>query len=385
MTEFYSPLGGGVRRYLTNKARWLAAHAQIEHVIVVPGPERRSDLFHGARLHVLAGPSVPASPGYHLLTAWGDLEEVLRREAPDIVEVGSPFLAAWGVRFARFVSNTVLAFYHSDLHGYYVEHALAHLPLSARRVLGSALDAYLRATFGRSALVIAPSRYAAARLEQAGIRRVAVAPHGVDLDTFSPRRRDPSWRSAQGLGNAVVLLYTGRLSTEKRLDAVLAALPALHARYGVVFVAIGAGHLRPKLQELERESPACVRVLPYASDSLELARIYASADLYVAPCPYETFGLGALEAMASGLGIVGANAGAVPELLAGGAFSRTFQPGDPGSLTQAVGALLALPRAEVAAAARSAAQAYSLDRSFGRLLELYRSRAPERRKTLEAR
>src|SRR5258708_12337159 len=69
-------------------------------------------------------------------------------------------------------------------------------------------------------------------------------------------------------------------------------------------------------------------VLPFEADRSRLARAYASADLFFAPCPYETFGLAALEAMASGLPVVGVAAGGIGRLLVGADRGRAHPGGD---------------------------------------------------------
>src|SRR5260370_30737119 len=94
-------------------------------------------------------------------------------------------------------------------------------------------------------------------------------------------------------------------------SVVLEALPQVHTSLGLRLVVIGEGHLRPRLERLARERPSMLCVLPFEADRSRLPRAYAAADLFFAPCPYETFGLAALEAMASGLPVVGVAAGGV--------------------------------------------------------------------------
>ncbi|MDH4046105.1 MAG: glycosyltransferase, partial [Gemmatimonadota bacterium] len=100
LTEFFSPLGGGVRTYLSAKARWFAGREDHSHVLVVPGARDAKREWLGSTRYEIGGPPAPASPGYHILTGWGRLRRILERERPDVVELGSIYLAPWFLRQA---------------------------------------------------------------------------------------------------------------------------------------------------------------------------------------------------------------------------------------------------------------------------------------------
>ncbi|MBE0594318.1 MAG: glycosyltransferase [Gemmatimonadales bacterium] len=209
---------------------------------------------------------------------------------------------------------------------------------------------------------------------RAGLPEPHVVPMGLDLVRFRPERRDPSWRAEVSVHHdRPVGLYVGRLAGEKDIDVLISALPELHRRTGMTVVMLGEGRLRPRLEALTRQHPEWLRVLGFETDRDRLARAYATTDVCFAPCPHETFGLAALEAAACGARVVGAGSGAVGELLDGSAWGKTFIPGDPPSLVEAVVVALALDREAVAREARRAAQEYSWDRTFTQLFEVYRN------------
>ena len=207
-----------------------------------------------------------------------------------------------------------------------------------------------------------------------GVPRTTVVPLGVDTDLFHPARRDPGWKQEIGAAaSQPVALYVGRLSAEKGLGVVLDALPGVHAATGLRLVLIGEGHLRRRLERAARTRPEMLGVLPFESDRARLARVYASADLFVAPCPYETFGLAALEAMASGLPVVGVGAAGIGRLLKHASWGRTYRAGDPDDCARAMRQLLTLDLATAGREARAVAvERYGWDRTFGELLDLYR-------------
>jgi len=358
VTEFYSPQGGGVRTYLAEKARWLAPRHDVQHVIVVPSNRTAVDQWERSRAYLVRGPAVPASPGYHFLVAARSVADIVRREQPDVIEVGSPYFAPWlARRAARGTRARLVAFVHENPRLY------------AGRAAGL-VARYLRAAHSGFDLAVAAG---ADNLVGLGVPRTAVVPLGVDTALFHPARRDPGWKPEIGAAaEQSVALYVGRLSAEKGLNLVLDALPALHAVTRVRLVLIGEGHLRRRLERAARRRPAMLTVLPFEPDRARLARAYASADLFVAPCPYETFGLAALEAMASGLPVVGVGAAGIGRLLERADWGRTYRVGDAGDCARALRELLALDLRAAGRRARAVAvERYGWDRTFSDLLALY--------------
>jgi alpha-1,6-mannosyltransferase len=379
ITEFYSPWGGGVRAYLAAKAEWLAGRSDVEHTIVVPGPHDGERVLGRSRVLVVGGPAVPKSPGYHLLAGRRRVHRIFAEVGPHVVEVGSPFLAArWALSAARAMSRrpALVGFYHSDARRVYVEYGLRRLPAPVRRLAGEGLDRYLARLYSRFDLVVAASRTSERALLGLGIERVERIPLGVNLETFHPRRRDPAWRrEVKAPDGAPLVLYAGRLATEKNLAVVMRALPLLRRRWHAHLVLMGEGHLRPEIERLAARHPEQLSLLPFEADRARVARALASADVFVAPGPWETFGLAALEALASGLPVAGAAAGGIGELLEGVPWARTFDPNDPGALCDAVGWLLEHCPAPVVHAHHWVAAGYDQDRMFQRLVERYRAMA----------
>ena len=122
-----------------------------------------------------------------------------------------------------------------------------------------------------------------AELEARGFERLILWSRGVDLDLFRPRRM-------RLFGEGPVFLYVGRIAVEKNLKAFLdLGLPGRK-------VLVGDGPQRPELERLYPEA-----VFAGSKEKEDLARAYASADVFVFPSLTETFGLVLIEALASGL------------------------------------------------------------------------------------
>jgi alpha-1,6-mannosyltransferase len=331
-TLFFSPTSGGVKRYLTAKHAWLRAHTSWQHSIVVPGD--REQIERGG-LCLLRGRRVPGTFDYRLPLdprRWRDLVDRLE---PDLIEAGDAFHPAWcSASVAARRGIPVVAFYHSSL-PQILRHRLGRL---AER----AAQRYVRWLYERFDAVLAPSRLACEMLRGFGVPRVIHQPLGVDASVFHPARALPDLRERIGVPSGTrVLVYAGRFSEEKNLPVLLEAFRRLGRPYHLLL--IGGGRCS--------RLAANVTLLPYRSDSSELARWIASADALVHAGTRETFGLVILEAMACAIPVVAARAGALPELV----DERVGVLAEPcaASMADAVAALYGADRHALGTAARA--------------------------------
>jgi phosphatidylinositol alpha 1,6-mannosyltransferase len=263
---------------------------------------------------------VPGYPTFRLGLPTPKTRRAITRHGTEIVHLASPVaLGAWGSRVASayHLGRPTVAFawrWLRDIHN----------------------------TAGRT---LAPSSVTAADLRAHGLERVELWGRGVDAERFHPARRDQRLRAEIAPGGEVIVGYVGRLAAEKRVDLLtaLAHLP------GVRLAVTGGGPMEEDLRA----------VLPTASflgmrHGEDLARIYASLDIFVHTGPFETFGQTLQEAAASGLPVIAPAAGGPLDLVADGVTGYLVTPGDPGALTAAVSRLAADPalRAQFSHAAR---------------------------------
>jgi alpha-1,6-mannosyltransferase len=365
-TLFYSPTSGGVKRYLTAKHAWLAAHTSWEHTILVPGAR---DHVERGGVCTLSGYPVPGTFNYRLPLnprRWTNLMSALE---PTLIEAGDAFHPAWCARRVAQRRGIPLAgFYHSNLP-----------QIIGRRCGGAltepALGRYVRWLYEGFDVVFAPSRVMCGYLNDIGVHHTMLQPLGVDAGVFHPQRRSDTLRARLGLTRqARVLVYAGRFAEEKNLPVLLQAFARLGAPYHLLLIG-GARATRPA---------ANVTMLPYRGDSVELAGWIASADALVHAGTKETFGLVILEAMACARPVVAARAGAFPEFV-DESVGVLAEPDSAAGMAEAIAALYERDIEALGAAARARVlKHFTWHRAFHTQFSAYASLAGRHRQSVPA-
>ncbi|MFO7565309.1 MAG: glycosyltransferase family 1 protein [Enhygromyxa sp.] len=342
------------------RARLLAGDRLM---VLAPGAARPRVEPAGCFVPLPAVP-IPVQPEYRFaLGIPAAARRMLERFEPELIHVGSPDLAGLAaLEFASAHGIPVVASYHSEIARY-----LRYLPGLAAPfgpTLERAVWRWIRWFYGRCRHVYAPSASMLEALRARGITaELRLWGRGVDTRRFAPERRSMSWRQRLGVADVQPLIgFVARLRWEKGLSTLAGVLERLaelrpdHAS----FIA-GDG---PARAELERRCPN-TRFLGELGVA-ELARAYASADLFLYPSATETFGNVTLEAMASGLPTICADAPGSRSLVIPGETGELLPPGDVEGFAAAAAALLDDPRqrAAMGRAARARAEARSWERAI---------------------
>ncbi len=312
-------------------------------------------------------PSLPfwAYPEHRLaLPLQPRVRRELRQWRPTVVHAASPFglgLAARGA--ARALGVPFVTSYHTNWSAYSSYYL--------RGSLRGAAWPYLRWFHNAGVRTYCPTRAVQRDLAGRGFRHTAIWSRGVDRSAFSPSFRSQALRDRLGVADDMVLaIYVGRLGVEKGLDVALAGLQSvMRAVPGrVKFAIAGDG---PYGEEARRRAPADTLFMGRLTGA-ELSEFYASADVFVFPSETDTFGNVLLEAMASGLAVVGADVGPTRELLADHT-GVMFRPGDAASLAEQLLELVASPerRRVLARHAVAFARQCTWDRVFDALVADY--------------
>lgn len=378
ITKFFGPTTGGIRTYLLEKSSFVQQHPELRHVIVVPGEKDLVTEDGGTRWYHLAGPPIPTQAPYRFLLSRKKFAAILEEERPDIIEVGSPYLVPWIARRAAGPLNIPLVwFFHTNFPRIIAPRLDRGGVL--RRAAGRLANRYVERLVPVFDAAVGASRMAVDALRRAGFRRVEQIPLGVSLSVFHPRRKEYASRTRQsrGLPEGPLAIFSGRLAREKELGLVIDAWPAVEKATGATLVLVGDGPSRAYLQG--RSKASRVVWLPYEQDREQLADLLAAADVYLAPGPAETFGLSALEALASGVPVVASDQGAVRELIeASGAGVVNPEP-TANAMAESIIALLGQDLPRLGARGRQYAELHHpWERAFDRLFGFYRRVVAER-------
>ena len=266
-------------------------------------------------------------------------------------------LGASAVSAARALGLPVTSSFHTNFHAYTRHYGFAPLH---RAALG-----WLRRVHNRTQRTFAPTPELCAELSALGFVGLGVLSRGVDTGQFTPAKRAPDLRAAWGAGpEDPVVLHAGRMAAEKNFPLLFRAFAAMgRVNPRCRFVLVGDGPLRAGFA---REHPECI--FPGFIPREELARHYASADIYIHASLTETFGNVLTEAMASGLAVAGFDYAAARLFVRDGENGLTVPCDQPDALVAAALQLAtqAPLRARLGAAARTTIEPQSWDNVIAR-------------------
>jgi len=356
-TETFLPRVDGIVTRLTHTIVELQ-RAGDEVLVIAPKKPGLPDEYAGAQ--VVGMPSMPflLYPDWRLSSPFPATKTyaALATFQPDLIHTVSPFAVGLGaIGYARRHNKPLIASYHANI-ATYARHY--HL-----RVVEGFLWWYLRSLHLQAQLTLATSRPIQAELRARGFGRIELWEPGVDAKLFHPRPQDDPMRVAMrerltdGHSEAPLLLYVGRLAAEKSLERLL---PALRHLPGVRLAFVGDGPAAGATRRMFAGQPVVFAGQLFGE---ELAAAYAAADVFTLPSSTETLGFVAIEAMASGVAVVGARRGGLPDIVAHGETGLLFDPDAPATpdgLVPALKRLLASPaeRERMGHAARQRAEGW---------------------------
>lgn len=319
VTDTFPPDINGVARTLHTLAGGLAKRGHAVEVITTTAGAATENAATGLRISRVTSFSLPGYRGVRLgIASKHRMASAIRAGRPDAlyVAVETP-LGMNTIRAARDCGIGVVSGFHTNFHSYTRDY---HVP-----VLRDLLARYLRYVHNRTARTLAPSEGTAAQLRELGVHNVGVMGRGVDTELFNPTRRDEALRRQWGADDATpVALFVGRVAAEKNLPLAVKTFQQLRRdRPACRCVFVGDG---PKAAWLREAHPEFIHA--GARTGEDLARHYASADLFVFPSLTETFGNVLLEAMASRLVTLSFDYAAALQIVRHGENGFKAVPGD---------------------------------------------------------
>ncbi|MGQ4378532.1 glycosyltransferase family 4 protein [Streptomyces sp. SAS_267] len=353
VTESFPPDVNGVAHCALQTARHLVdrGHAPL---VVAPATSPRSPASPDqggtptgngpdalAPCPVVRVPSLPL-PGYPQVRVALPSRRVaaaITEHRADIVHLASPFiLGVRGMAAASRLGIPAVAVYQTDLAGYARTYISAGEATAWRRI---------RSVHAAADRTLAPSSAALRDLEAHGVPRVRLWARGVDTVRFRPGHRDEALRRELAPNGELIVGYVGRLAPEKHVE-LLSGVCELN---GVRVVVVGDG---PSEATLRGVLPGAVFLGRRTGG--ELARIFASLDVFAHTGPFETFCQTVQEAMASGVPVVAPAAGGPLDLVAHGRTGLLVPPRDSAAVREAVRTLAADPALRAAYGAAGHAQ-----------------------------
>lgn len=355
VTESFLPQVNGVTNSVRRVLEHLAAAGHDAEVVAPTGPET----YAGFPVTHARGAALPFYADFRIgLETRRRLRATMQRFAPDVVHLASPAtLGHQAARAARRLGIPTVAVYQTDLVGFAERY---QVPGGARAMEGLTRRIHLGVD-----RTLAPSTASIDQLRRLGVPEVHRWPRGVDQVLFDPARRDEALHAELAPGGEVLVGYVGRLAPEKELG-LLAHVDRLP---GVRLVLVGGGPDEARLRDLLPRA-AFLGVL----HGEELARTYATLDVFVHTGRHETYCQSAQEALASGVPVVAPRAGGPVDVVTDTVTGFLHEPGDADALVSCVERLVTQPllRRRMALAARESVRERTWQAVNELLVEHYR-------------
>ena len=306
VTETYPPEVNGVALTVQGLESGLRARS---HEVLLVRPRQPTDADTETGTLLVRGARLPRYPGLKFgFPATGNLMQRWSAAPPDAIYVATEGPLGWSaLRAARKLGIPAATGFHTRFDQYLRDYGLPFLEGTALR--------WMRRFHNGGDATLVPTRELAAFLQSKGFDQIVRLARAVDAQNFDPSRRDVALRREWGVtDDGLAVIYLGRIAAEKNLDLAVRAFRQLQrARPKARFVWVGDG---PARKQLAQEHPDFI--FCGVQRGAEVARHFASADLFLFPSHSETFGNTTLEAMASGVATVAFDYGAAREHMRNG-------------------------------------------------------------------
>lgn len=239
---------------------------------------------------------------------------------PDIIHSTSPGIMCFGaLATARLLSVPLVFSYHTHVPAYVPKYTFSFLvePMwSVIRFLHRSADHTLTTSHALARELLTHGAGSSGKM--------GVWPKGVDAAAFSPKHKSDAMRKllSDGETKKPLIVHVGRLGAEKNLELLK---PILKRLPGVRLALVGDGPMRA---ELEKGLSGLPVVFAGQMQGEKLSQAYASGDIFITPSESETLGNVVLEAMASGVPVVAARAGGIPDIVQENKTGLLFDPGN---------------------------------------------------------
>lgn len=252
----------------------------------------------------------------------------VRKNRPDIIHTHTPFGVGWEAVIAAKLFNIPLVGTHHTFYDKY----LGHVKLNYDWAKGFSWK-YVNFYYDRCDAVISPSRSLALGFKNSGLSNpVEIIINPIDTELFRPVTSGSTklaLKESLGIGRKS-LVYMGRVSYEKKIDQVVKGFAlALKKDPELGLVIVGEGPERGEIESLVKELGISDNVLFTGfKRGDDLVQVLQANDIFITASDSENMPLSILEAMATGLPVIGANALGIPEIVEDNVNGFLFEPGN---------------------------------------------------------
>lgn len=350
----------------------LVAFLESQNIpVLVFGPSiKNPPIDHEGELVVT--PSIPMLvPGreeYRIATRFpGSARKRLEEFKPTLIHIATPDgLGIGALKWARKNSVPVVTSYHTHFLSYTKYYSLYLKPVE------KPFKMFMKWFYGKCEHTYVPSQSMIDELITEGIPgEKRIWARGINTELFSPDKRDMEWRRSVGFADDdIVVTFVSRLVWEKELGTFIESVRLLKkSNPKVRALVVGDGPAKEEAQKKLTEG----HFTGFATGE-ELARAYASADIFLFPSHTETFGNVTLEAMASGLPCVVADAIGSKSLVEDGVNGFLGKKEDVNDFTKQLDKIVSNPdlRAQMGKVSREKALGYKWENINAGLVNNYR-------------
>ena len=370
IANMYGPKSGGLRTTMNELS---LQYAQSGHtaLLIVPGKKDSYESNGAVSRVTIAAPQIPFSGGYRIILNRRKVIGRLQDFRPDILEISDRTTLLTVARWARSRGIPTTFFAHERVDGI-VRSFARHLPY--QETLVRQWNRRTRDSVGR---IVATTNFAAEEFEQLGLKvdhspkaKLVSVPLGVDLEKFDPRVREVENKAFAYFPDNYIFACT-RLSKEKDPFFLLEIAQELKMRGNATpLVIAGSGPLESKMKQIIDRDSLNVLLLGFVSDRNALSYLMSRATTFLAVGPIETFGLAALETLASGTPVICRSEAAISEIIcqeSGRALTRSAS-----TWADAIVEFNGLDREVTRANARARAEKFTWKETADQLLRFYR-------------
>ena len=313
IANLYGPKSGGLKTAMNSIAQ---EYTNLGHdvMLIVPGERDLVTKKPFGTVVEIKAPIIPFSGGYRIIFDTNKVKEELKKFAPSFLEISDRTTLLRLADWAK-TESIDTAFYAHERVDKVVSAFLPFLPFKKPLI-----DYANQKIANKVDHIIATTEYAATEFRRLNLSnnvnsKLAILPLGVDLKQFTPENFNSELRTNIGSGVKIILACT-RFSKEKDPGFLLDIARACKMNgTQIQLVIAGSGPLAKKLVTNAEKEGLPVSFIGFIADKNYLAQLLASADLFLAVGPIETFGLAALEALASGTPVICRDTSAITEII----------------------------------------------------------------------